>query len=182
MQAFQSDVFSNMFDQWKVYDRMGFMKMWSDGLKSLEKFNLFGNFHNITENEKVSKSFETINDIFNAGMKNVEAFAEASQKTFEKGQEVTKKRMEVYQTTYSDFMTLLKELMHTKNLEHAATKQADYVKKTTENLMTDFRNLTNSLADSNSRIFENLNAKISENIAKHSRQFKEAAATTGSKK
>lgn len=182
MQAFQNDVFTNMFDQWKVYDKMGFLKSWSDGVRSLEKFNLFGSFHNITENDKVSKSFETINSIFDAGMKNIEAFTEASQRAFENGQEVTRKRMELYQTTYSDYMTLMKELMNTRNLEHATTKQADYVKKTSEHLMNDFRNLTNSLADSNSKIFERLNSKLGENIAKHSRHFKDAATTANGKK
>ena len=166
MQAFQNDTFTNMFDQWKVYDKMGFLKMWNDGLKSVEKYNLFGNFHNITENDKVSKSFETINTLF-----------EASQKVFENSQEVLKKRMTLYHESYSDFMQLVKELMSTKNLEHATSKHTDYVKKTVASLMSDFKNLTNSLADSNSKIFENLNSKLNTNIAKHSREFKAAAAT-----
>ncbi len=182
MQAFQNDVFTNMFDQWKVYDKMGFLKTWSEGVRSLEKFNLFGSFHNITENDKVSRSFETINSLFDAGMKNIEALTEASQLAFENSQEIARKRLELYQTTYSDYMTLMKELLHTRNLEHATTKQADYVKKTSENLMNDFRNLTNSLADSSSKIFENLNSKLGDNIAKHSRHFKEAAANVSSKK
>ncbi len=175
MQAFQNDMFSNMFDQWKVYDKFGVFKIWSDGMKSLEKFNLFGNFHSISENDKVSASFDTINNLFNAGMQNLEAFADASHKIFENSQELTKTRVELYQTTYADFMNLLKELMSTRNPEHAATKQADYVKKTTASLMTDFKNLTNALADSNSKIFENLNAKLSENITKHSKHFKDSS-------
>lgn len=56
MQAFQNDIFRNMFDQWKVYDRFGLMKMWSEGMQSLEKFNLFSNFNQISENEKVSSA------------------------------------------------------------------------------------------------------------------------------
>jgi len=178
MQAFQKDMFSNMFDQCKVYDKMGVLKMWTDGMKSLEKYNLFGNFHNIAENDKVSKSFETMNNLFSAGMKNLEAFSEASQKVFENSQGALKTRMSLYQESYSDFMQLVKELMATKNVEHATSKHTDYVKKTVASLVGDFKNLSNSLSDSNSKVFENLNRKLNENIAKHSREFKTTAAAS----
>jgi len=182
MQAFQNDVFNNMFDQWKINDRLGIFKSWSTGLKSLEKFNLFGNFSNISENEKVSKSFDTLNNLFSSGMKNVEAFSEASQKVFENGQEVTRKRIDLYQRSYGDFMHLLKDLLTTKNHEMLAAKQTDYFKKAYDSLIVDFKNLSGSLADSNNKIFESLNSKLTENIAKQTKEFKEATASATGKK
>jgi phasin family protein len=177
MQAFPNNFMNNMFDQMKSCDGSSFFKAWTDGFKMFENNNFFTNFQGkMKENEAFSKSFESMNTLFNAGMKNLEAVSEASQKIVETGQDVMKKNAAIYQKAYAELMNLTKDLMSTHNPEIAVSKQTDFMKKSFENLVVDFKDLTESVTDSNSKTFNTMNNKLSANIAKHAEKFKKASA------
>ena len=177
MQAFPMNFMNNMFEQMKSQDMSSYFKHWKESMKMFEGNNFFTQFQNKADhNEALLKSYENINNLFSSGMRNLEALTEASQKIMANNQEVAKKRATSYQKSYADTMNLLKGLMATKSTECAVAKHTEFATKSFEKLVGDFKDLTESVSESNSKVFENLHTKLNSNLAKQAKDLKAATA------
>ncbi|UUX51256.1 TIGR01841 family phasin [Nisaea acidiphila] len=102
--------------------------------------------------------------LMNAQQKNIEAITNANQLAAEGMQAIGKRQAELFQQAVEESQKALGDLMSQGAPEDRVAKQAEAVKKTIEQTVSNMREISEMLAKSNQEAFDVLNKRITESL------------------
>ena len=97
-----------------------------------------------------------------AQKKNLDAMTKANQTAFEGVQAISKRQMELMQTTMEDLQTLAKSAMEGGEPQEKVTKQAEAAKAALEAMIKNMREIAEMASKSNTEAFEHINKRLAE--------------------
>lgn len=190
-----SDVLKNM-DYSKLYD------MYNQNMKMFQNFNpkqanftkQFTDFQEqisskyfdtmnkmISENpflklnqntEHNENSYSYMSDFMSTCAQNIQLMTSGMQEMSHKMQAVVKKKAEMLSAQSSEINEMMKQLFTTSNPEMAMSLQADFLRKSFDNIVSDYQKLIEMSNSSTIEAFENMSHKITEGVSNFQKMMK----------
>lgn len=105
------------------------------------------------------------NGLFSAGRRNAEAFTAANQAVTDGLQKAAKRQAEIAQRNLEDALSFVKEVTGSKSPEASAQKQAQFVKKAAEEMVTNAREIMEIVSKSSTQASEVLSKRLNQAIS-----------------
>ena len=105
------------------------------------------------------------NGFFSLSRRNAEAFTAANQTVTEGIQKAVKRQTEIAQRNIEDALSFVREVTGSKSPEASAAKQAQFVKKATEELVSNAREIMEIVSKSNTQASEVLSKRFNQAIS-----------------
>lgn len=148
---------------------------------SMDTLKIFKDMYSGNPN-LMDQTTNNLNSMLSVIMKNMQVMSKAGQNIAENTQNIFRKKAEITQKRFSEIFSLIKEVSSSPNSEIVMSLQADYCRKSFEEMINDFKELTEMTTKSSLEAFEAVNKKLNESIANFQKTAEQTQVNKNNKK